>query len=1531
MELSSISTPRTQTPLVNLFSYLRDLYHSAEQALVIDPRQPRWPVQDWLTYASADAPGFHFQAQSPQRPLLQVRQSVVPTLNVPPELEPWLVIQDDPGGSIPKLGHRQQLIGKFESDAQRELLFQALYQTVEGKSPEAVAQTAIPQALRGWIEVKVCDGKIRLRKKDQTTAFADDELRVNMYQAFERVFYRYHRRNWVLPRVNTLYQSLHALHYSLNAHPSLNLFLSFGLVSGKIGKQYYRNYLFHVPLRLELHQQTLEIGGDALEQPVVCEPSFFPLLKEHFTDDSPETLAKRQTYVLDLAERLNQKQLPFRLDADYLEEQFFLPAKEILSVFPSCEFLHKTEEALRLDFPQDETDALQFHFAPVVQVKALDAQLLVARDAEHIIQKLGANPEATRIQIPDFFQKLFSTPGETSPLSVGSPLDSPLEDIDAPLRGNTRFLFPLPYNKEQLAIAQRLEKEDAVTVMGPPGTGKSHTIANITSHYVAQGKNVLVVSKNAKALEVVREKLPGEIQNLAVSLVGKDSLHESLKQTIDSIKENLAKNYHWNDILQLEQQLDQLDQEQEDIMQAILASLKQATQPFTLINPVTQEEETRDARSWAQWWKEQPGTRLFIKDDIRHDQEMQQQIEWISRYIHLSNGFSQHAYEWEQYEYPERKGWISPEEFQHLADRIDALQSIISERDYEAIDPTQADEELLQGLQPIKEAVAFIEEEKAWVNHPLFRQHILRDLFDRNKRYITLLEVPFTDHKVDLGPLANEEPEEALEGVQSLIQKFAGQNTLSLLKRKTLSGKAQRFFQCKVDDLSVKTLSQLGILEEYLQRQLSIKRLNIVLSNYFESMGITYAEDQLQETIQKVRRLLDTFEQIAYFNQELEKRRFPMLDPHCAKFSSQIAFIEHVKFYDILVKQKGRIEEGIGQLEDLQQARTTPLVAAMIKALKSLDPDAYRQLHVRYGEQAHVVGELRRGKELLQKIRQHLPKTAEHLETRVKAAHAQTLIPGAPVIEQIRQECFTLKVSHYLQEVLGANQGLNQQFHRYHQLSEERHRIVEQLVVHQAWYFKANSISDTEKSALTAWRNDLINIGKGHGKNTARNLESAVGNMKKARAVVPIWIMQQDHAMTYFPDPEPGQFDLLIIDEASQCDISMLNLIFRAKKTMIVGDENQTSVTTQPSQFPLERTNQLLDRYLHDHPFKQQFNINNRTASIYTLSGVIYPNIVALQEHFRCHPAIIGFSNKVVYNGSIIPLKTPGNALYGKPLQALYVEDDPKDKGKPGIVGAVIREIESYIVRFEAGELPLLPSIGILCLESSNELHQEQLIQALAAHKKIRQYEDDLRLLVGTSRRFQGDERDVMLLTSTVSGGHTPGGKIRAPRAVMGEEMMRIYNVAASRAKSRSVIFHNLEPEMLAATNPVCYRKRLIEYHQMADDAPEAQTGASHQRPQTALQTAICDFLEGLELPMTIQTHFPVGNTRVDIALLHESRRLGIQLMESDDPEEIQAMIERQLVLERVGWRFFNLAPISWIQAEAASRQAIRQWLGSFA
>ena len=96
-------------------------------------------------------------------------------------------------------------------------------------------------------------------------------------------------------------------------------------------------------------------------------------------------------------------------------------------------------------------------------------------------------------------------------------------------------------NDEQLQIIRRLEHSGSVIVQAPPGTGKTHTIGNLIGHLLAQGKSILVTAQTAKALRVVRDKVPEVLQPLAVSVLGSDqNARRQLESSISSITERLT-------------------------------------------------------------------------------------------------------------------------------------------------------------------------------------------------------------------------------------------------------------------------------------------------------------------------------------------------------------------------------------------------------------------------------------------------------------------------------------------------------------------------------------------------------------------------------------------------------------------------------------------------------------------------------------------------------------------------------------------------------------------------------------------------------------------------------------------------------------------------------------------------------------------------------------------------------------------------------------------------------------------------------
>ena len=95
-------------------------------------------------------------------------------------------------------------------------------------------------------------------------------------------------------------------------------------------------------------------------------------------------------------------------------------------------------------------------------------------------------------------------------------------------------------SSQQAAIYSAKEGQSFV-LEGPPGTGKSQTIANIISEALAQNKKVLFVSEKKAALEVVLERLkPANLDKFCFDLHGsnlsKASIINSLRKSIHDIK-----------------------------------------------------------------------------------------------------------------------------------------------------------------------------------------------------------------------------------------------------------------------------------------------------------------------------------------------------------------------------------------------------------------------------------------------------------------------------------------------------------------------------------------------------------------------------------------------------------------------------------------------------------------------------------------------------------------------------------------------------------------------------------------------------------------------------------------------------------------------------------------------------------------------------------------------------------------------------------------------------------------------------------
>jgi very-short-patch-repair endonuclease len=235
---------------------------------------------------------------------------------------------------------------------------------------------------------------------------------------------------------------------------------------------------------------------------------------------------------------------------------------------------------------------------------------------------------------------------------------------------------------------------------------------------------------------------------------------------------------------------------------------------------------------------------------------------------------------------------------------------------------------------------------------------------------------------------------------------------------------------------------------------------------------------------------------------------------------------------------------------------------------------------------------------------------------------------------------------------------------------------------------------------------------------------------------------------------EPALFDLVIIDEASQCDIpSALPLLFRARRALIIGDPRQLShISTlkQSEEETLASQHGVAD-------LLAAWSYNRR--SFYSLAEGILTERggcpLFLAEHYRSHPAIVDFSNQEFYQGQLIlrtRLENLHERLRGEQL-GLFWHD---------VRGPVLRSSHSATNEIEVrAVIDLLDEwarTGLLFRDSVSfgvvtpfRLQVERIEDAIRRRPWWERVNP--RLTVGTAHRFQGDERDVMIFSPVVADG----------------------------------------------------------------------------------------------------------------------------------------------------------------------------------
>ena len=395
---------------------------------------------------------------------------------------------------------------------------------------------------------------------------------------------------------------------------------------------------------------------------------------------------------------------------------------------------------------------------------------------------------------------------------------------------------------------------------------------------------------------------------------------------------------------------------------------------------------------------------------------------------------------------------------------------------------------------------------------------------------------------------------------------------------------------------------------------------------------------------------------------------------------------------------------------------------------------------------------------------------------------------------------------------------------------------------------------------------------------------------------------------------KPGLFDVAIIDEASQCDIaSCIPILFRAKKAVIVGDDKQL-----PHLSFLENAKEQSFLSQYDIPDKYRLMWRFRTNSMYDLAGYYCMTPVLLDEHFRSLPPIIDFSNKEFYGGGLrIMTKNDDNI---KVLELCRVPlgkvDGDATRNIPEIE-AVIEKLHEIIIRDEAnkGKDYKPVSIGIISpFRSQVEAIKKSLMKSFS-DATLQRHQID----VGTAHTFQGDERDVIIMSWAIADNSFA-------QSLSFLQKPNLFNVAVTRARKQCISFLSKDPDSFQAGLMRDYIEHIKTYEAQRQII---QTDGYISTFNNDFEKEVAEALE--QQGFDVKGGYESAGFKCDLLVSSDDKKSSLVIEcdgALDEKKSYVSPIKKQLIIERSGMKVMRLSFRDWKRSKEACLSRIASTLG---
>ena len=1142
------------------------------------------------------------------------------------------------------------------------------------------------------------------------------------------------------------------------------------------------------------------------------------------------------------------------------------------------------------------------------------------------IDKNGDVPEAlTRIVDPA------AAPEQAEPFSLN------LADI----RGEAEeILLTKEANAEQLAIARKIENSPAVVVQGPPGTGKTHTIANLLGHFLAQGQHVLVTSAASKALSVLKEKLPAGIQDLCVSLIGDakaDMLH-----SVQGICERLSQDNPeelGKDALRLQEK-----------RRAILSELDRLRSSLEQIQRLEAKRDYFElgGKVWSL-----SRMAAFIHDHQELDGIVPGEVAAVP--LPLTEGELERLYGSNAVfdavslkevgeNLPARSELLPPSEAADILTRTAKdqaeMQGLLAGLQDAAVDsngrlvkkgqlvaPGDLSRERLLAAQKLYATVDFATLDEKWAQEAILAGKLggahmeVWQMLERAIARVGQLKGQtmtrlFGHEFAYTGKRALNQ--EFIQTLAEMADAFAADGRLSwwTKMRHQQWGRIAREFVIDGHGLESGQDCQLALQYVALQqaRQEAVRKWeqllvpfgmmsceelakigddldDLLAARFRQVMGLVHWQKDFWAELMLILRQAGVDAELIYSPN-------PFATPH-EEMTEQLRWLreDYPAWQKLLLMQESRQDEAdkLYTTKRSLGASDGALSYEFMTALNSSDAEAYAAAYDKLLRYEDLLPAYYERLDLMERLSAAAPAWAQAIAAQV----------GEPEGSKAPAEAGQAWLYAQFKRELGALPQLDVQkiSGDIGRLTQELHQVTAKLAEKLAWQKLLENVSGTDlQASLVGWSKAVVKIGRGKGRYAARHIKEARECMLEAQGAVPAWIMPLARVWQNL-NPASPKFDVIIIDEASQADITALPLLYFGRKVIIVGDDKQVS----PAAVGVTAA---------DITHLQSVTIEGviKHASLYTMDTSLYDiaqmNFTArmLTEHFRCVPEIIGYSNKLAYDGRIRPLREAGCGPL-QPLVAVEVPDGRRESGKkrnPAEAEAIVAQLAACLAEpAYAGK-----TFGVISLLGDE---QAKLIRELAAEKIGISALEACDFLCGNPGNFQGDERDVIFLSLVDSAGEAEEShQLRLVGEGHGGDTVKRYNVAVSRARDQLWVFHSMG---LAELKPGDLRRDLIEYVQ----SPHVLTAASDKEPGS-LEIAVAAALRAQGY--SLRQHMLVGTMDLPLVVEGDGCRALLVTQGEHWVDSIQAAAEErynQAILERLGWQFIRVRGSEWyLDPEAA-------------